>query len=75
MRDVARPEVEANPDGLLGCEIGMAAVGPETGGVEASLEVGAAVVVGYASGLLVGLFGGLVVCEEGGSGDWMLVIG
>lgn len=72
LRNVAGPEVEADPDGLLGCEVGMAAVGPETGGVEAAVKVGAVVVFGYLGGFFVGLLGGLVVYEEEGLGNWGL---
>lgn len=56
----ATPLVEDEPDQLLGGEVGMTAVGPETGSDEAAVEVGLGVAVGDLGILEVLVFDGLV---------------
>lgn len=58
--DEGGPEVEQDPDGLLGGEVGVPAVGPHADCVEATIEVFAVEAGGDFGGCLVGLFGFLV---------------
>lgn len=58
---VRSPDVESDPDGLLGGEVGVARELPETGGVEAAVELGARVAWLRFGGALVGGFRGVEV--------------
>lgn len=60
-RQVARPPVQRQPDGLLGRKVRVPGQGEEAVRVEAALKVRFRVARGQLAGLLVGVFGGLEV--------------
>ena len=58
---VGSPRVKSDPDTLLGSKVGVTGEFPQTGGVEAALELGASVALRWLGGFLVGGFGLVVV--------------
>lgn len=58
---VRSPRIQCDPDSLLSSEIGVTGELPETGGIEAALELGASVTLLRLGGFLVGGFGFVVV--------------
>ena len=66
--DEGAPQVEEDPDGLLGGEVRVPAVGPHVGRVEAAVKVFAVEGRWDFGGFLVGFFGFLVFCPGGECG-------